>query len=170
MIVGGGVEELRSVMGEVLEAWIDEVIPAEVELLPNHGYSARYAWMFAYEKRLKYRIEDCLGRPLKDVERVLFGTDGVVSEVLSNAFVHGHRRNPELMIRVSCSVSRKALLFTIVDQGGGFDSDAVAAKLNRGVGYFHQAGNGMRALAEKPGITASFETGGRTTNLRVDLT
>ncbi len=169
MIVDIGEEELRLGMETILETWTDEVVPAKVDIFPNYGYSARYAWMFAYEKRLKYRIEDSLGKPIKSIERTLFGSDGVVSEVLSNAFVHGHRRNPDVAIRVSCSVSRGALLFTVEDQGAGFDSDAMTAKFNRGANYFHQAGNGMRSLSQRPGVIASFENGGRRVNLRVDL-
>jgi two-component sensor histidine kinase len=125
--------------------------------------------MYSYEKQLKYRIEDVLGRSLGELERDLFGADGVLSEALSNAFVHGHRRDQYQAIEVACQVGENGLLFSIRDQGQGFDLMRAMAELARGGTYFHMAGNGLRALAQKPGVIASYDNGGSVLHIRVHL-
>ena len=145
----------------VVAEWSEEVVPGAVEELPHSRYSPRYAWMYAYEKRLKQRICRALGRPLGDWERRLFGPDGAFSEGLSNAFLHGHRRDPERPIGISCRVGSGGLQFVIRDQGGGFDVAAALGALGRGAGYYHMAGNGLRCLAESPHVLAALGEGGR---------
>ncbi len=114
-----------------------------------------------------YRVEEVLGRRLGALERILFGADGVLSEGLSNAFVHGHRRDPKRAIRVVCRVGSWGLAFSIHDHGEGFDVQEAMAKLSRGGSYFHLAGNGLRALMGARGVVASFEDGGRVLNIKV---
>ena len=53
----------------VVAAWEEPVVPSQIELLPHSSYSPRYAWMYAFEKRLKYRIEEALGARLGELER-----------------------------------------------------------------------------------------------------
>ena len=153
-----------------IEGWTDEVVPGLVELLPSSNYSPVYAWMYAYEKGLKRRIERLIGQPLGVWERRLFGADGAFSEALSNAFLHGHRRDPALPITIRCTVGERGLFFAISDQGPGFDSAAVLAARARSAPSFHIAGNGLRCLAETPGLTVWWADGGRTLRLLVDLT
>ena len=160
-------ETLLRSLGAVTAQWTDAVAPASVELLDNHRYSPRYAWMYSYEKRLKYRIEEVLDRPLGELEKDLFGADGVLSEALSNAFVHGHRRDQHKVIEVTCHVGEHGLLFSIRDQGEGFDAGRAMSLLKRGGTYFHMAGNGLRALAEKPGVVASYESRGTVLHIMV---
>ncbi len=149
--------------------WTDEVVPGEVELLPHANYSPRYAWMYAYEKSLKRRIEKTLGRQLGAHDRRLFGPDGAFSEGLSNAFLHGHKRDSGLAIRVSCSIQPRELAFVIRDGGGGFDVESAVQALRRGGTYYHMAGNGLRCLAESPEVAAAHSEGGRALYLRVRL-
>jgi hypothetical protein len=167
MITNSSFEELCTRLDEPVATWLDEIVPESVELMPNNRYSPRYAWMFSFEKRLKYRIEEVLGRPLGETERVLFGPDGVISEALSNAFVHGNHRDPALPIRVTTVVGQSSVLLRISDQGDGFDVRAVLDGLDRGAAYYHVAGNGLRALASGTGVTASFEERGRILALHV---
>jgi hypothetical protein len=156
-------------LGKPLDSWCDEVIPGQVELLPSSSYSPVYAWMFAYEKALKRRIESRLGRPLGPWERRLFGPDGVISEALSNAFLHGHKRAPGLPITVRCTLGQRHLLFVISDRGPGFDVAATLANRSRRSTYFHIAGNGLRCLAETEGLSAWWSDFGRTLRLLIDL-
>ena len=153
----------------LIAAWDDAVVPGEVELLPHTHYSPMYAWMYAYEKKLKRRIEKTLGRPLGQLERALFGQDGAVSEALSNAFLHGHRRDPARVIHVSTQVARPMLLVSVRDSGPGFDVPAALGAMEHGGTYFHMAGNGLRCLATSDRIQAAYTNGGRTIVLRVPL-
>ncbi len=167
MIVGKDFEEMVEAIGPVLARWTDDLVPGSVELLPNNRYSPRYAWMFSYEKQLKYRIEDLLGRPLGAVERILFSVDGAFSEGLSNAFVHGHGRDPEKVIAITSAVGRNGLAFSLRDGGPGFPVTEHLECARRGAGKFHFAGNGLRVLLNSPVIHASFSEGGRQLNLMV---
>jgi Histidine kinase-like ATPase domain len=149
--------------------WMDAVVPQQVEPVPNNLYSSTYAWMYAYERGFRDRLEHALGRPLGAAERVLFGTDGVVSEGLSNAFVHGHGRAENLPIEVECRAAWCAIGVSIRDRGHGFDVDQVLDALSRGRSYYRFAGNGLRALDRNPRVLASWGGGGRALYLRVDL-
>jgi len=162
-------EEMRRRVGEPVACWLEEIVPEEVTLLPSNAYSPRYAWMFAFEKRWKYRVEEALGRPLGALERLLLGADGAISETLSNAYVHGNRRNALLPISVTTVLGQHSLALRITDQGQGFDVARAIAGLERGSTYFHVAGNGLRALARSSAVTAGFEARGRAVALYVPL-
>lgn len=154
----------------LLAGWADLVVPREVTLVSNPRYSPRYAWMFSYERKLRDRLCEILGRKSSAVfERVLFGADGVVSEGLSNAFVHGHGRDPLRPIRVRCVVSENGLAVSITDQGPGFDVPSTVRMVEEEGRYFRQAGNGMRAFFDREGVTVSYDDGGRTLNIRYNL-
>jgi hypothetical protein len=162
-------DELCRSLDPVTARWVDAVVPQQVEPVPNNLYAATYAWMYAYERRLRDRLECSLGHKLRAAERILFGTDGVVSEGLSNAFVHGHGRAGDLPIEVECRAAQRGIGVSIRDRGPGFDVDQVLDALSRGRGYFRFAGNGLRAFARTPGVVASWGLGGRELNLRVNL-
>lgn len=164
-----GLDALCHSLEPVLERWVDAVVPREVEPVPNNLYAATYAWMYAYERRLRDRLERALGYPLRAAERMLFGTDGVVSEGLSNAFVHGHGRADDLPIEVECRAARRGIGMSIRDRGPGFDVDRVLDSLNKGRGYFRFAGNGLRAFDRNQWVVASWGLEGRELNLRVNL-
>lgn len=159
--------QLASDLGEPLHHWSDRVVPNQVEEIGDNRYSPRYAWMFSYEKSLKYRLEAALGQPIGELERRLFGADGVVSEALSNAFVHGHRRDPERAITVEVRLGTAGLLLTIRDSGAGFDHRRVTAGYLAGRPSFHVAGNGLRALIDAPDVEACWSDGGRALHLLV---
>ena len=167
IVSGGSLEVFRSEIDPVLDQWTDLVVPRDVEIMPNFGYTPDYAWMYSYEKRLKYRIEACSRRPLGSVERLLFGEDGVFSEAVSNAFVHGNRRRTDLPIEIVTVVGERGLAFSIGDCGDGFDFEATLAAVSRGLVYFKCAGNGLRALNDREDVVASYARGGRVLHLRV---
>jgi len=168
IVPGRSHRELAAGVAPILTSWCEEVVPAQVDPLPNCPYSPSYTWMFAHEKRLKYLIESATGWRLGPIERELFGPDGAYSEALSNAFVHGHRRNRGLAILLTCSVGRRGLAFTITDRGEGFDVDSVVEAAQRGTAYYSFAGNGLRTLAQQRRVTASFADGGRTVHVAFD--
>jgi hypothetical protein len=162
-------ESARQALQPLMAEWEDRVVPGAVELILDHSYSPIYAWMFAYEKRLKHRLEEFLHLSLRPWERVLFGSDGAFSEGLSNAFLHGHGRNSDLAITVRVAASPQGVLFSIRDQGPGVDCGPLLVRLKKGGVYYHRAGNGLRILAESPGLRASYSDGGRTLNLLLPL-
>lgn len=166
----GGFSAFRDRLGPLRAEWTDRVVPNEVELLPDSRYAPVYAWMYSYEKGLKRRVESALGRPLGAREKDLFGSDGVVSEGLSNAFVHGQRRDPKAPIVVRTAVSRRGLAFSIRDRGPGFECrSALRQAARQGSEFYHFAGNGLRALLACRDLSFSYTDGGRCLNLLLGL-
>jgi len=167
IVFGKTLNDFRADIAPLAATWRDIVVPRDVEILPNFRYSPVYAWMYSYEKRLKYRIEEASGRPLKGTERRLFGADGVVSEAISNAFVHGNGRRDDLPIEIVTLVGMAGLAFSIRDCGEGFDVRKTISAVARGGAYFKCAGNGLRALNDHDGVVAAYTEGGRVLNLLV---
>jgi len=165
MIVDLDWQAMRRRVGSLAAEWCDTVVPAAVEVLPDSLYTPAYAWMYAYEKGLRDRIEKALKRPLGRRERELFGPDTALSETLSNAYVHGHGRDPSRPITVRCLVGRSALGFSVRDGGEGFDVATKLAQVRCDGGYYRMAGNGLRVLVTSESVEASFEDGGRTANV-----
>lgn len=149
----------------LLAGWEDTIVPRDVKLVSNPRYSPRYAWMFSYERQLRDRIFEALGRKVPLLAKTLFGADGVASEGLSNAFVHGHRRDTERAIKVRCVVGGHGVALSIIDSGPGFDVQSLLDKVELKKKYYHQAGNGVQALMKRKRVTASFSDGGSTLNL-----
>jgi anti-sigma regulatory factor (Ser/Thr protein kinase) len=154
-------ETIEQQLQPVISVLEETVIPNQVELLQNNTYTLNYAWMYSFEKRLKYRIQDLLGYKLNfNQEKILFGVGGVVSEGLSNAFVHGHKKNPSLPISVWVSASKKGLGFSITDQGTGFDFEAILQSYRDGKSFYHIAGNGFPLLSNSMDFSACFQKNG----------
>ena len=150
-------ELLRPVISEFEEL----VIPEKVELLQNNAYSQNYAWMYSFEKKLKYRIEKLLRNKLTySQEKILFGPGGAVSEGLSNAFAHGHRKRTDLPISVWAAVSLVGLGFAIEDKGPGFDFEKTLADFQKGSSFFHIAGNGFSLLTASTDFDAWYNVTG----------
>jgi len=141
----------------------EEIVPIKVELLPNNRYAQNYAWMYSYEKKLKYRIQKHLGfKLIYSQEKVLFGAGGVVSEGLSNAFVHGHKKDRFVPINIWTAVSKKGLGFAITDSGKGFDENSIMKSFKNGGDFFHIAGNGFSLFEASPDFSACYQNGGKT--------
>lgn len=149
-----------ALLAPLIDEWRDALVPADVVLEANSPYAAGYEWMYAYERGTRRRLARALGRPLGALERRLFGTDGVVSEGLSNAFLHGHSRDASRPIEVRWAVSRKGVASAITDSGGGFDVARRLASLGRGGTYFQVAGNGLLSFARQKGVSVAFARGG----------
>ena len=154
-------EIIRCALRPVRGDWTDIVVPGEIEAQPDCRYLPEYAWMDAFEKVLKKRIELAMGRPLRPWQKKIFGSDGALSEALSNAFVHGNRRHEARPIEVRTQVSRKGVGFSICDQGKGFDVQAFLEQAReKKDGYFHHAGNGLQCLIGCPSLSFAYSEGG----------
>lgn len=146
----------------VISVFEETVVPKEVELLANNTYAPDYAWMYSFEKKLKYRIEDVLGRKLGVTrERELFGAGGAISEGLSNAFIHGHKKDTERPIAIWTCVSKQGLGVSITDEGAGFDFDRIMQRFKSKKSFFHVAGNGFSLYYKSTVCSASFRERGR---------
>ena len=99
----------------------------------------------------------------------MFGGDGVFSEALSNAFVHGHQRDRDIAIDITTIVGLSGLAFSISDQGRGFDVEKIVTAACNGGRYFNYAGNGLRALCQREDVVACFRKKGRVLQMRVVL-
>lgn len=141
--------------------WVDKLVPCNIPPHPSSLYAPEYAWMFTYERELKKRLEAVLGRSLDAYQRYLFGPGGAFSEGLSNAFLHGHQRQPHIPITVECAVGLAGLVLVITDSGSGFAVEETIAELRRGGGYYRIAGSGLRSLAQSPLVHASFSKKGK---------
>lgn len=154
-------KKIKQLLQPIISVFEEEVVPDQVELLQNNTYKLNYAWMYSFEKRLKYRIQDLLGYKLTyEQEKILFGVGGAVSEGLSNAFVHGHKKNTSLPITVWVSVSKKGLGFSITDQGEGFDFGTILQSYQEGKSFYHIAGNGFPLLSNSKHFSACFQKNG----------
>ena len=162
-------EETIQDIGPVIANWEDQVIPRRVEMVQNPRYSPRYAWMFSYERGLRDRIFRELGRKNRKIERLLFGAGGIVSEGLSNAFVHGHRRDIDRPIIVRCALSSEQLVITITDSGPGFDHEETLRKHRQGKNYYHIGGNGLNSFIENQQVEASYSDRGRCLTLKIPI-
>jgi len=148
-------------LGPVISVFEEKIIPSQVELLNNNHYAENYAWMYSFEKRLKYRIEELLGHKFTyNQERILFGAGGAVSEGMSNGFAHGHKKDKELPFTIWVSVSQKGLGFAITDSGAGFDFDEVYTSFKRGESFYNVAGNGFPLLHNSKEFFACFQKHG----------
>lgn len=145
----------------VISTFEDEVVPQLVELLPDNRYTLDYAWMYSFEKQLKYRIQRLLGRKLTVRQaKILFGPGGVVSEAISNAFVHGHKKSRFIPIRVWATVSKMGLGFSITDKGPGFDIAEVQQTYSNGKRFFNIAGNGFSLFHQSRDFSVCYQTRG----------
>ena len=148
-------------LNPVIAVFEEQVIPSQVELIDNNNYTQNYAWMYSFEKRLKYRIEKLLDCKLTyDQERIIFGVGGAVAEGLSNSFVHGHHKNENMSFNVWVTVSTKGLGFVITDSGPGFNFNDIYIKFKKGKSYFNIAGNGFSLLNNSNDIYACYRMHG----------
>lgn len=151
-----------SLLGTLEIDSVDTVIPAERRDLGHCPYRPEYAWLFFYERTLARRLDPWL----KPYRPQLFGGTGLISEMLSNAFCHGHQREASWPIEVHLAASPKGILLSVLDQGPGFDVQASLQRLKDGKQHaFHNAGNGLRTMAKLPDFWIFFDETGAQANL-----
>lgn len=146
------------------------IIPATVDPLENNQYNEAYAWMYATEKAILHWLERESGKSIPyDLSKTMFGVDGGFSEGLSNAFVHGNKKDSSRPIWIDVLFSQKGVGFSIKDSGKGFDVKHVAYGYSNGLPFFHIAGNGFKALNTLISLQAGYEEGGTRLNLKFDI-
>lgn len=120
----------------------DNVVPMAFPGHPDSPYQPEYDWLFLYERQIAAFLEEWL-RPYR---YELIGEKGILCEALSNAFCHGHNKDPRKPIVVCVWVGRQGLLVQIRDSGRGFDVRGVYQRFRDNQHYYSTAGNGMRLM------------------------
>lgn len=122
----------------------DTIIPGQIPEHPDSPYQAAYDWLFVYERQLAAFLEEWL-RPYRFE---LIGEKGILCEALSNAFCHGHAKDPCKPIVLYVFKGKKGLLVRIKDSGEGFDVQTVYHRFCNNKHYYSTAGNGLRLMAQ----------------------
>lgn len=122
----------------------ERIVPAEFPLSPDSSYQPGYDWLFSYERRLAAFLE----KWLKAYRYDLIGENGILCEALSNAFFHGHAKNPDKPITVRVILGKQGLIVQIKDTGPGFDVQMVYNRFLNQERYYSKAGNGIRLMAQ----------------------
>lgn len=136
-------KEAIELIGDGQQILHETIIPQKFRQDPNSTYRSGYHWLYRYERDLARHLEPWLKRYRYE----LIGEKGILAEALSNAFCHGHRKNPKLPIEIRIYKGQKGILVRIHDCGKGFDVKKTHLQYLRGKAYFHTAGNGFRLMA-----------------------
>ncbi len=65
-----------------------------------------YGWLFWYERKLARFLEPWL----KEFRQEIIGEKGIICEALSNAYCHGHRKDPAKVIKVNVLMGEHGLI------------------------------------------------------------
>jgi anti-sigma regulatory factor (Ser/Thr protein kinase) len=121
----------------------DRVVPAEFPRILDSPYRIGYDWLHSYERHLAAGLE----KWLKPHRYELIGENGILCEALSNAFCHGHGKDPCKPIIVRILLGEKGLIVQVKDTGKGFDAQSVYRRYHSRKPYYSSAGNGIRLMA-----------------------
>ncbi|MBU1168762.1 MAG: ATP-binding protein [Proteobacteria bacterium] len=152
---------------QALETLCDTKIILHEILIPSHcknansPYKPEYEWLFMYERKLAAFLETWTAH----LRNELIGDKGILCEALSNAFCHGHKKDPLLPIDVYVFLGENGLLVRIKDTGPGFNLDDVKDQYTKGKTYFHLAGNGLRQMIRSSDFQIFYTDNGTGFNL-----
>jgi anti-sigma regulatory factor (Ser/Thr protein kinase) len=135
----------------------ESVVPMDFPEHADSPYRPEYGWLFLYERQIAAFLETWL-RPFR---YELIGEKGILCEALSNAFCHGHHKDPRKPIAVRVWVGGQGLLVQIQDSGPGFDVQAVYQRFLANRDYYSTAGNGLRLMAQSQRFGVFHDDTGR---------
>jgi anti-sigma regulatory factor (Ser/Thr protein kinase) len=124
----------------------ERIVPAEFPHLPDSPYLPGYDWLYNYERRIAAFLE----KWLKTHRYELIGEKGILCEALSNAFCHGHEKDPQKPILVRVILGKQGLIVQIKDTGPGFDVQGTYKRYHTKKRYYSTAGNGIRLMDQSP--------------------
>ena len=122
------------------------IVPAEFPHLPDSPYLPGYDWLYNYERRIAAFLE----KWLKAHRYELIGEKGILCEALSNAYCHGHEKDPHKPIWVRVILGERGLIVQIKDSGPGFDVQGTYMRYHTKKRYYSTAGNGLRLMEQSP--------------------
>lgn len=143
MLLSMSLDEALELIGEGKQILHETVIPKDFPQDPNSTYRSGYHWLYRYERDLARQLEPWL----KSHRYELIGEKGILAEALSNAFYHGHRKNPKLPIEIRIYQGQNGIVVRIHDCGTGFSVKKIYSHYIKGKTYFHTAGNGFRLMS-----------------------
>lgn len=139
----------------------DQVIPGHFRPCRDSPYGAGYDWIYRYERKIAHLLEPLL----KSHYAEMAGEKGLLFEALSNAFYHGHHKNPLKPIIVSVLLGRKGLIVRVSDCGKGFNVKKIYKHYEKGKRRFSSVGNGIRLMASSPCFGIFYNQKGTAINL-----
>jgi len=139
----------------------ETLVPSVCGKNPNSNYRSGYDWLFTYERILASVLEPWTAH----LRFELIGEKGVLCEALSNAFCHGHKKDPAKPIDLSIFLGENGLIVRVKDSGSGFDILQVKEQFTQGKAYFHLAGNGLKRMIQSPHFHIFFTDEGSGFNL-----
>ena len=142
MLLNISLDKAFAVVGRHRLVKKEVIVPGRFPPVSHSPYRPDYDWLFLYERRLARFLEPWL----KDIRYELIGAKGILSEALSNAYCHGHGKDPLQPIEVRVYLGVYGLIVRIKDAGNGFSIYQIHNQYLKGKAYFHLAGNGVRAM------------------------
>jgi len=134
----------------------ERIVPAEFPQSQDSPYRSGYDWLYSYERRIAAFLE----KWLKPHRYELIGENGILCEALSNAFFHGHAKDPQKPIIVRVILGDRGLIVQIKDTGPGFDAHSVYRRFRTQKKYYSKAGNGIRLMAQSPRFGILYDVTG----------
>ncbi len=135
----------------------ETLVPSSCRPNPNSVYKPEYDWLFTYERILAGILEPYA----PNLRYELIGETGVLCEALSNAFCHGHKKDPSKPIDLKVYLGEHGLIVRVKDNGPGFDLEMVKDRFSKGKSYFHLAGNGLKRMIHSSHFRIFFTDEGR---------
>jgi hypothetical protein len=127
MLTDATLEQGLGMIGRAKLVLKETVIPSHYTNNGNSPYRPEYEWLYLYERKLAVFLKPWMA----SLRSALIGENGVLSEALSNAFCHGHKKDPLIPIDISVFLGRQGLIISIKDTGPGFDiRDRKSTRLN----------------------------------------
>lgn len=139
----------------------ETIIPSACSKNSNSIYKPEYEWLFTYERILAGILDPWMAH----LRFELIGDKGILCEALSNAFCHGHKKDPTRPIELNVFLGEKGLIIRIKDTGSGFEIDKVMDQYVKGKAYFHMAGNGLKRMIDSSDFHIFFSDNGSGFNL-----
>ena len=135
-------QQALTLIGDAERIFAETIVPKNFPHASHSPYLPGYDWLFLFERKLARFLDPWL----KEYRNQLIGGGGLISEALSNAYCHAHKRCPVIPINVQVYLGRYGILLEINDQGKGFDSEAMVRNCLAKRNYFHNAGNGIKSM------------------------
>ncbi len=139
----------------------DTVVPADFPECVDSTYRHGYDWLYQYERDIAGFLESWL----KPYRYELIGEKGLLCEALSNAFSHGHNKDPRKPIKVEVFLGDRGLLVRLEDSGKGFNVRKVYQSYLKKKIYYHTAGNGIHLMASSRRFGIFYSSVGATFHL-----
>lgn len=131
-----------ALIGEKKLVFDEIVVPETCPCASHSPYLPEYDWLFLLERKLARFLDPWMKKHRPE----LIGSGGMVSEALSNAYCHGHKRDPSLPITIKVYQGEHGIMLQIKDTGNGFNIDTIVSKFQDNKNYFYNAGNGIKSM------------------------